>query len=118
MAFYSKAQIDSLERFLAEDAVFEDPSHMLHGRTEFISKLKTSLEGFVFERYDIHQWIPSGRHHILAIGVLTFTQQGRDKTLRFETPLAVGLKIVDGKVARHVDYVDLRVYMEQLEAQR
>ena len=122
LAKYSAGDIDGLGPLLAPEAVFEDPSMELQGREAILDGLRNVFAALSIEGFDVSQRIESGAQHVMVLGQVRFSQDGATvgmagERFEFETPLAVSLKIVGGKVTRHVDFVATRVYMDQLRQQ-
>ena len=118
---YAAGDIDGLGSMLTEDAVFEDSVSHFEGRDAVIQGLRAVFQALTIHDVKVSQRIVAPTH-VLFNTTVRFSQDGTSmglpgKILRFDLPMAVGLKLVDGKIARHVDYVDVGAYQEQLKAQ-
>lgn len=105
---------------LAEDAVFEDPMGTTRGKQaihEAWQRQEIRIHGF--ERTAEY---PSGRGTFVFTGTVSFEQDfnttdGAPVTLQFVVDCTIAISVQNGKVVRHVDYVDTKGFMKQLEAQ-
>lgn len=105
---------------LAEDAIFEDPMGMTQGKQaihEAWQRQKIRINNFVRTT-----GYPSGQGTFVYSGVVSFEQgfktaSGEAVTLQFALDCTIAITVREGKVVRHVDYVDTEGFMKQLEGQ-
>ena len=105
---------------LAEDAVFEDPMGTTQGKQaihEAWQRQKIRINNFVRTT-----GYPSGQATFVYSGTVSFEQEfkttsGEAMTLQFALDCTIAITVREGKVVRHVDYVDTEEFMKQLEAQ-
>lgn len=105
---------------LAENAVFEDPMGTTQGKEaihEIWQAQKIRIQGF--KRTAEY---PSGRGTFVFTGMVSFEQvfkttDGNEVTLQFALDCTIAITLQNGKVVRHVDYVDTEGFMTQLDAQ-
>lgn len=104
---------------LAEDAVFEDPMVTLTGRDAI--RAAWNDQQIRFLGFDETAAYHSRRGVVVISGMTRFEQTFRTPTgeplpLTFETRTTTALTVSDGRIVRHIDYVDTGAFAEQLMA--
>lgn len=119
LAAYLQGDVDGMADYLAEDAVFEDPAVQFEGKQAVVEGLRTAFSSMEIEGFDVSRELVSGGVHVLVQGIVRFSQDGEfvglpKETFRFKLPMAVSLKISNGKVVRHVILLETEEYTRQL----
>lgn len=122
LARYVAGDLDGLAELLDEDAVFEDPTMLLSGRPAVLTGLRQAFAGMTLTGYDVDTRLVSGAEHVLFDGTVRFEQRPgplglEGEPLRFETRLALALRLRGDRIVRHVDLVDSAAYTAQLQEQ-
>lgn len=101
---YSENNYERMSSFYAEDAVFEDPTSdvFLRGR-QSLREMMNSLDAYRDLHWRFHQIVRDG--DIIA-GQATVT--GLAERTPFATRFATMMTLKDGKIVRHIDYIDNR----------
>lgn len=101
---YSENNYERMASFYAEDAVFEDPTSdvFLRGR-QSLREMMNSLDAYRDLHWRFHQIVRDG--DIIA-GQATVT--GLAERTPFVTRFATMMTLKDGKIVRHIDYIDNR----------
>lgn len=113
-------QPDTQATLLADDAIFEDPMGITHGKQAIHEAWRH--QGVRFLGFDQRATYASGVETFVSTGIVSFeqsfrTQDGKPLTFRFALECAIALTIRNGKVIRHVDYVDTTAFTSQLKSQ-
>ncbi len=113
-------QPDVQAALLADDAVFEDPMGTTRGKQAILEAWRRQRVRFL--GLDQRAGYASGPDTFVSAGTISFEQSFRTQAdqpvaLRFALECAVALTLRDGKVIRHVDYVDTRAFASQLQSQ-
>lgn len=122
LSHYGKGDLQELEPFLGEDVRFESPSFELAGKEEVLAAYGNVFGTMRMRRLALERVVSSGAFHVLAEGRLAFTQDGSrfgmpDEEFGFDLPITIALKIVEGRVVRHIDYINTDDLLEQLDQQ-
>lgn len=112
LARYAAEDADGLGELVGPGVIFEDPTTELVGREAFVIGLRQAFSGFTIHGLEEEQRIYSGSAHVLLIGRVHFTMSGAARAL--VVPFAMSLKVVDGLVVRHVDFVDSFEFARQM----
>jgi ketosteroid isomerase-like protein len=112
---------EALRAMLADNAVFEDPTSRVEGRDAIIASWGGQNVRMTGYAADASFFSDTGRY--VFSGTVRFEQTfqrgdgGAPLTFRFETPYVVVLRVVDGQIAYHRDYVDTGAFATQLNEQ-
>ena len=115
--------LEKIQAFYTEETVFEDPtSGFVHKGAKAIHEAQKQWFRFDSEnRFEVENHWVSGD---LAIFQGTFYSRGmvgmftpKREDLRFRWKFVTILKIAEGKVIRHTDYLDVESFQRQMKAQ-
>lgn len=101
---YGRNAYNDMAAFYAEDAVFEDPTSdaFVRGKAKLRAAMN-SLDPFRKLHWRFHQIVRQGN---IYAGQATVT--GEAAGVAFMTRFATMVEVADGKIVRHIDYVDNR----------
>lgn len=120
---YAAKDYDTMENFLAEAAVFEDPANHFEGREAIIAGLKATLNGATETGVPAIEIMKmrSGNNYIVAAFIdfnLLMAPGGTpEKEYNFKINFMIMLKAENGKIIRHDDFVDSDAFRGQLMVQ-
>ena len=123
LAAYARGDFDGLARSLAPEACFEDGDIEHVGRDAMLTGLRATFTGVTIDELALTERIHGGSGHVLCSGRVVFRMDGAalgydGKEFRFDMPMAIALKFDgEGRIVRHVDYVDTPTFRELLQAQ-
>lgn len=101
---YAENDYDKMASFYAEDAVFEDPTSDLFARgVPQLREAMNSLDAYRKLHWRFHQIVRDG--DVIA-GQASVT--GEANGAPFATRFATMMTMKDGKIVRHIDYIDNR----------
>lgn len=121
---YLQQNLETMAPYLAEDATFEDPSNRFTGRADILDGL-AGIFGRITrggtENREISKFRSGNR--FLYSAFVDFYMMVPDnsrapKEMRFQLYFSIALKVEDGQVVEHIDYVDTEAFVRQLQAQR
>ena len=124
-AAYIANDWDSLEPLLAESATFQDPtaSHIFggvlsDGRTAMMERFRTGYASLTHMEFTKNRSLISDQSALYE-GALHWGMDLGDGTLvDCVTPMVIVLTVVDGKVTRHLDYVDYAPFVAAMRKAR
>lgn len=120
LSAYSTFDVKIIEPFLADDAVFEDPTSV--GQTplengfffEGKQAILDGLGGYAAQfaefslRYD-YERIYESAGNVVVVAQMNYLSTTKDgTTYKGAAPIVTVVKVEDGKVVRHSDYYDYR----------
>ena len=119
---YISGNIAGLEPYLSNDATFEDSADTFIGRDNIIIGLTRAFSVASINGYEEQDAYHSGAFY-LTKGLVDFSVKAEvfgeiGEPYNFVINFAVSLKMSDGKVVSHRDYVDTKNFMEQLTKQQ
>lgn len=121
MNTYGASNIQGLREFLADNAVFDDPSSHFEGADAIVEGLTTVFSDITRLEFDLitkyrsgNQFVYSGLIDFKMILALSAEQR---QEFSFKLDFMVVLKIENGKVLHHTDYIDSEAFKQQLKAQ-
>ncbi|MCB0461155.1 MAG: nuclear transport factor 2 family protein [Flavobacteriaceae bacterium] len=130
LANYTSLNFDKLCQYYTDDSIFEDATMSYFsqdqsyqkpvGAKNIVSFLKEGFAKISNVNYAIKEQYQAG---IMSFyyGTLHYDYEinngGEPKTIQFNLPLAIVLKIENGKVIHHQDIADYNVWMEQYNKQ-
>ncbi len=118
---YSHKQIDSLAGLLADQAIYEDPLKEYVGKQEVLDGLKSYFGNIGHLDYRVARSFVSGKF-VMYQGMVAFqfseAEFGAGEGMfDYLTAFGVSLKLEQGLVVRHVDYIDMEAFDRQRESQ-
>lgn len=112
-AAYIAHDWDTLEQLLTEDASFQDPTakHIFgsvpsNGRTAIMKGFRVGYASISHMEFVKNRRLISGETAIYEGALHWGTDLGNGTIIDIVTPMVLVLNVVNGKVGRHVDYVD------------
>lgn len=120
---YSARDINALTALLADDAVFEDPSSRFEGK-EAIAAGLTEVFGRITstgpESKEINKY-RSGNDFVFMgwadFNMMMAVGDQPKREFNFKLDFMMILKIENGKITEHRDYLDTEAFVSQLQAQ-
>ncbi len=122
-AAYSSQDLQSLSELLADNAVFSDPSNHYQGKEAIIEGFRTGFKKIIGTGPDSREIgkFRSGNEfvHIALLDFSMLMSPGGlpEAEYRFKVDFTMILKVENGKVVEHTDYVDTEAFVSQLQAQ-
>ena len=122
LALYSAGKIDQLAPWLTDQSEFQDPTVHAIGAKQIIEQLKGVFAMISELRFEVANKYLSGVDRVVQQGTVHFTLAGEalgvpDKSFKITLPFIVILRIAEGKVVHHADYLDSNAFMEQVKQQ-
>lgn len=120
---YAAKDYDTMASYLAENAVFEDPANHYEGRDAIISNMKANAHRSSDTGVPPEEILKlrSGTTYILAskidFNLLMSPGGSPEREYNFKVNFVIMLKVEDGLIVRHDDFVDSDAFMSQLQAQ-
>ena len=127
---YVNVEIDKLAGFYSEYSSFQDPTLEavsadaaleVKGPIAIIEKLKRNFKGVMKPKYKLNNYYHTGRYHIFQ-GEYSYEQNGvnfggPDIDFKFNLQSTTILLIDNGKVLKHIEYMDYKKWFEQFNNQ-
>lgn len=119
---YFAENIEGLALFLSDDATFEDSADTFIGRDALINGFTRVFSDIDINGYEEHDAYHSGSFYFTK-GIVDFSVKAESlgetgDPFNFIIRFAVSLKMENGKVTSHRDYVDSAAFMEQFSEQK
>ena len=120
---YSARDIDALSALLADDAVFEDPSSRFEGKDAIaagLSEVFGRITSTGPESKEINKY-RSGNDFVFMgwadFNMMMAIGDQPEREFNFKLDFMMTLRIDNGKVTEHRDYLDTEAFLSQLQAQ-
>ncbi len=116
---------DALEPLLAEAAAFHDPTAkrifggvLSEGRTAMMERFRTGYASISHMEFVKNRSLISDESAIYEGALHWGTDIGDGTMVDSVTPMVIVLTVVDGKITRHIDYVDYAPFITALRKAR
>lgn len=116
---------DALELLLTEDSSFQDPTArrifgqvLSEGRTAMMERFRVGYASISHMEFVKNRHLISGETAIYEGALHWGTDLGNGTVVDSVTPMVVVLNVVNGKVTRHVDYVDYAPFVAAVRKSR
>lgn len=118
---YADRNIAGLREFLAEDAVFDDPSSHFEGADVVVEGLTGIFNSVTRLEFEPSTKYRSGNQFVFS-GIIDFNfvmpvSEEKVQEFNFKLDFMIVLKVVNGKVVHHTDYFDTEAFNQQVVAQ-
>ena len=116
---YSHFDLEEMEKYYSEDAVFKDltsenfgdNSFIMKGRKNTLERFRTTVGTNFNLDYKFINKFESSDHHVFISDVTSRTNKGEDISYSCGSVVSI-IKIVNSKVVSHIDYADYRGFMQ------
>lgn len=116
---------DALEPLLAETASFQDPTAtrlfgkvLSEGRTAMMERFRVGYAGISHMEFVKNRSLISDQTAIYEGALHWGTDLGDGTIVDSVTPMVIVLTVVDGKIVRHIDYVDYSPFVAAVRKAR
>ena len=120
---YSARDIAGVSAYLADDAIFEDPSNRWSGKNEILDGL-SGVVGRVTsagpESREINKFRSGNFFVYLAwidFSMMLEVGEEPEREFNFKLDFMMTLKVENGKIVEHRDYIDTEAFVGQMQAQ-